>query len=279
MTDKNSKSKEIVLLNGKLIENQEARFSVFDPGFLYGLGLFETMRAYNNKIVYLDRHLKRIKDSAKLIKIAFPSLSGLKQAIKKAVKESGFSDAYVRLTLWKASQGANNLITVKKYKPYSVQAYKKGFSLSISSYRQNEGSFLAKIKTSNRLLYELALGEARGKGFDEAVILNNSGYVTEASRSNIFLVKDDQFFTPKLECGCLDGITRRVIFDLANKHKIKLQEDSLTIQDLYNADGVFLTNSLIGIMPVKSVEQYLILRPKIIEFLRQRYQLLLKNGT
>lgn len=280
MKDQNLKTKEITLLNGKLIENQEIGDIFSEPGFLCGWGLFETMRSCNNKIVYLEEHLERIKNSAKLINIKFTlSATNLKQTIKRAVKESRFLDARVRLTLWKSSSGVNSLITVKKYKPYSIQGYKKGFSLGVSSLRQNESTFLTRIKTNNRIFYELALEEAKGNGFDEALILNNSGNIAEASRSNIFLIKDNRLLTPKLENGCLDGITRRVIFYLAGKCKIKFQEASVTVQDLYNADGAFLTNSMMGIMPVRALEQHIIPKSKLMDLLIRQYQILLKNGS
>ncbi|OGX40156.1 MAG: hypothetical protein A2984_02740 [Omnitrophica WOR_2 bacterium RIFCSPLOWO2_01_FULL_41_12] len=245
--------KEIVFLNGKFISKDEAKLSVLEPGFLYGFGLFETMRAYQKKIVYLGAHLKRLKNSCKLIALKCPySPDKFKRMIKETVKINGFSDTYVRLTLWKSKAGTDILITAKKYQPYSPQRYIKGFSARISSLRQNENSLLGRIKSTNYLLCRLAYLEAKTKGLDEAIILNNRGYIAEGSRSNIFLVKDKALFTPSLQCGCLAGITRKVIFDLAKKYKIKICEGNFTIRDLYEADEAFFTNSLMGVMPLEN---------------------------
>jgi branched-subunit amino acid aminotransferase/4-amino-4-deoxychorismate lyase len=276
---------EIVFLNGKFIPPEEAKLTVSTPGFLYGWGLFETMRAYHNRIVYFDAHLRRLRESCYLVDIKCPySLAKLKTIIRQTVKINGFSDAQVRLTLWKAQSGADILITVKKYRPYSAnKEYKNGFRACVSSFKQNENFYLARLKTTNYLLYRLAYVEAKDKGFDEAIILNNRGYLTEGSRANIFLFKDRELWTPALGCGCLNGITRKVIFDLAKKYHLQASESNLTLSDLYAADEAFFTNSLLGIMPLAAIEKHRIgqgvSRYKITPFLMQKYQYLLKNAT
>ncbi|OGX18462.1 MAG: hypothetical protein A3K83_05575 [Omnitrophica WOR_2 bacterium RBG_13_44_8b] len=274
---------ELVFLNNKFLPAKEARLSALSPGVLYGFGVFETMRSYNSRIVYFDEHLKRIKNSSHLIAIRFPyTRRRLKQIIRKTVKINRVRDAYVRLTLWKSTQQADTLIVVKKYDPFPLQKYKTGFSAGVSSFRQNEFSFFPGIKTTDRLLYELSLQEAKNRGFDEAVILNSRGYISEATRSNIFFVKDKALFTPKSECGCLDGITRNIIFDFARDSKIKIYQGNFTIQDLYRAEEAFLTNSLMGIMPLAAVEKQRIGKAKCgqitAHFIKQ-YTFLLTHGT
>lgn len=275
------KLKEVVFLNGKFITPEEAKISVLAPGFLYGWGLFETMRAYYGNIVYLDAHLKRMKQACVSLKIKFPySLVKLKEVVKKIVKINGLNDAYLRITLSKSVSGTDTLVTAQKYQPYPRQKYKQGFRAYISNYRQNEHSFLARLKTSNYLFYQLAYAQAKNQGFDEAIILNNRGYISEGSRSNIFLIKDKALFTPALECGCLDGITRRVIMDLAKKSRIPVYSGNFTVRDLSWADEAFLTNSLLGVMPLVAVEKRLIgegRAGKISCFFMRRYNLLLRN--
>jgi len=270
----------IIFLNGKFIPGEQARLPILTPGFLYGWGLFETMRAYNNRIVYFDKHLERLKKSARLLNIRCPyPPAELKDIIQRIVKINGLKDAYVRLTLWKCEEGTDILVAVKKYQPYSSQEYKNGFRACISPFRQNEDSFLAQLKTTNYLLYRLAYTKAREKGFDEAIILNHKGYIAETSRSNLFFIKDKELFTPSLECSCLDGITRRVVFDLAKKYNIKAYEGNFSISDLYACDEVFLTNSLVGIMPLVSVEERRIglgrSQYKLTRFFREKYKSLL----
>lgn len=247
--------KKTVFLNGKFISQEDAKVSILTPGFLYGWAVFETMRSYKGAIVYLDAHLERIKNSSKLIGIEFPyPPSKLKAIIKEAVRINGFKDIYVRLTLCKKNLGTDILILIKKYTPYPIQKYKIGFSAMVSKFKQSDPMF-ARIKTTNRLFYELGLQEAKAKGFDEALILNPCGFLCEATRSSIFFAKDNEVFTPALECGCLEGITRRVIFDLARKYKLKIYEGNFTLRDLRQADEAFLTNSLLGVMPLRVIEK------------------------
>jgi branched-subunit amino acid aminotransferase/4-amino-4-deoxychorismate lyase len=283
MTIQNPKLKEIVFFNGKFIPQDEARASVFETGFLYGWGLFETMRSYQGGIVYLNEHLKRMQASSKLIKIKFPyPLAKIREAVKKTIKINSLQDAYIRINLWKSGHGSEISIIAKKYESYPSQKYKKGFYCQISQFRNNEGTFLIKIKSNNYLIYQLAYLEAKNKGFDEAILLNNRGFVAEASRSNIFLVKEARLFTPSLECGCLDGITRKVVFDLAKKYNLKIDEGNFTLQDLYNSDEIFLTNSLIGIMPAAAIEEYWARnkssKDKLTPFLMKEYDRLLRRG-
>ena len=275
--------KKIVFLNGKFIPQKAAKLPVLTPGFLYGWGLFETMRAYNNRIVYLEAHLERMKRSARLLNIrCLYSLIKFREIIYEIVKINALRDAYVRLTLWKTEIGTDTLIIAKKYHPYSSQKYKKGFRACISSFRQNEDSFLAQFKTTNYLLYRLAYTQAIEKGFDEAIILNRKGYIAQTSRSNLFFIKDKELFTPSLESRCLNGITRRVIFDLARKYNIKAYAGEFTILDLYASDEAFLTNSLLGIMPLASVEKCQIGKGrspyKLTRFFMEKYKSLLGNG-
>lgn len=274
--------KATIFLNGKFIPQEEAKLSVLTPGFLYGFGLFETMRAYKNRIVYFKAHLNRLKDSANLLKIRCPySLAELQKIIRQTVKINGFPDAYARLTLWKSTKTTDILVTVKKYQPYSEPKYRKGFRACIASLRQNENSYFVQLKTTSYLLYRLAYQEAGARGFDEAIILNHKGYIAEASRSNLFFIKDKELFTPALDCGCLDGITRRVIFDLAKIYNIKIYAGDFTLSDLYAADEAFFTNSLMGVMPLASVEKYQIgkgsSRYKVTALLMKEYKSLLKN--
>ncbi|MFH0912818.1 MAG: aminotransferase class IV [Candidatus Omnitrophota bacterium] len=273
---------DTVFLNGEFIPQEKAKLSVSTPGFLYGWGLFETLRAYNHRIVYFTAHLERIKHSCKLIGIGFPyPIVKLKEVILKTVKINKLQDAYVRLTLWKSQAGADTLVSAKKYQSYSPGKYRNGFCACVSSIRQNEESHLAHLKTTNYLLCRLAYLEAGKKGFDEAIILNNRGYIAEGSRANIFLIKAKELLTPALGCGCLDGITRKAVLNLAKKYHIKAYAANLTLSDLYQADEAFLTNSLFGIMPLASIEKHKINKGsgsyEMTRFFMEKYRSLFKR--
>lgn len=234
---------------------EEAKIPALSPGFLQGFALFETMRSYNGTIVRLGRHLRRMADSAKLLGLEprYPG-SRLRAVIGQAVGLSGSSDARVRIILSKGALGTDTLIIAQKYDPPAALKYRNGFKVCISSLRQDESSFLSGLKTTSRVLYELSFNEARTKGLDEAVILNKSGYVAECSRSNIFFVQDKAIYTPSLVTGCLGGITRSIVFDLSRQHGLKIYEGKFIVQDVSGAQEAFLTNSLMGIMPLVSLE-------------------------
>ncbi len=146
----------------------------------------------------------------------------------------------------------------------------------ISRVRQQD-IFLAQLKCTSRLLYERAQEEAKAKGFNEAIILNKKGNLAEASRANIFFVLRHELFTPALLCGCLNGITRKAIMDLAKIYKIKVNEGNFLPQALLGSDEAFLTNSLIGVMPLRKIGKKKIGRGKnkLTQFFRQKYLQLL----
>lgn len=272
--------KNILFLNGKFMLAEETKLSILTPGFLLGFGLFETMRCYNKKIIYLDRHLSRLRNSAKLIGIRLPySQAQLKGIITKTVLLNKVNDACVRLTLSGKDFGIHTLVTVKKYAPYAPDRYARGFSLQVCEFRQGN-TFLAQLKATNRALYELSYRKAKAAGFNEALILNCRGNIAEASRSNIFFIQGKKIFTPALSNGCLNGVTRQVVFDLAKKNNLKIYEGRFTLLDLYRADEAFLTNSLMGVMAVASIERKRIgdtAPGKLTKFFMHKYNLLLKR--
>ncbi len=253
----NLKTGEVIFLNGEFLDTEDAKILSPSSGLFYGRGLFETMRSYNGKIIYLSKHLERLRSAAGLVnlKLSYPAAK-LKKIIKEALHLSFFKDAYVKLILWKNGKAAEIALFVKNYKPPLGIKYKKGFSAAVSGFRQDGNSLLSRVKSLSRLMLELAKDEAKAKGFDEALLLNTEGYIAEGTRSNIFFVKNKVIFTPSLDCGCLNGITRNVIFDFAKKERLKIAEGKFILQDLYEADEAFLTNSLIGVMPLARVGNY-----------------------
>ncbi|MBU1727327.1 MAG: aminotransferase class IV [Candidatus Omnitrophica bacterium] len=269
-----------IYFNGKFIKVEEASIPVLDPGFLFGLALFETMRWHNGRIVYFDAHLKRIRDGAKSIGLDFSySCDRLKTIIKKVARLNRLEDGYVKMLIWRGQKKTGIMVIAKEYVPHPRLKYKKGFSVCISNLRKDEGCFLSGLKSTNRILYQLSMRQAEKSGFDEALILNSRGYLSEASRSNIFFAKDSELFTPGLECACLPGITRKAVFDLAARLGIKVYEGNFTKEDLSGADEAFLTNSLMGIMPLTSINGKNIGKGKcgyLTRIIIRRYNCLLK---
>jgi len=274
---------KVVFLNGGFISFKKVKLFLLNPGFLYGWSVFETMRAYKNKIIYLEKHLARLKQSAGYLDLALPySLDKIKKIIFKTLELNQIKDAYVRLTLFKNIKRKNAFfVYVKKYRAYPQIKYQQGFKVGLAQLRINTDYFFTGLKTGNYLLYEFAYQQARKKGYEEAVLLNNQGYVVEGVHSNIFWVKERKLFTPALKCGCLAGITRQWVLDFAKENGIKTIQGFFTLKDAKNAEEIFITNSLIGIMPVGWFINRKLKRDKFktTDFLRQNYNYFLKHGT
>ncbi|MCM8792007.1 MAG: aminotransferase class IV [Candidatus Omnitrophica bacterium] len=272
--------KNVIFFDGNFLELEKAKVSLSEPAFLYGWSVFETMRAYRKKIVYFRMHLERIKRSSSYLSLNFSySFKEIEKIIFKLIDLNKMKDVCVRLTLFKNLKERTSIfIWIRPYQAYSDLQYLKGFRADVSEFRVNKNSFLANLKSGNYLLYQLSYQQAKRRGFDEAVILNSDGYIAEASRSNVFFVKENKIFTPSLECGCLEGITRQVVMDIAKKHNLKVKKGSYTLDDLLKADEAFLTNSLMGIMPLVYIGKHRIGKSKfnLTHFLLKEYDYLLK---
>jgi len=264
----------LVYLDDKILKEEEAKITLAE-GFLYGYGLFETMRSYRDKIFRLDSHIDRLIDSCSLIYLEPPDKSFIIEKTKELLKESKISDTYIRINLFKEKENTKFCIIIREFKPYPQKVYERGFRCIISEFRQNEYSILSKIKSLNYLNNRLALKEAKEKKADEAIILNTKGNLCEGSRTNIFLIKNSEIFTPSLDCGCLKGITRDTVIEIAKKEGLRVYEEKISLEDLYNAEEAFLTNSLMEIMPLVYLDERPInkgIPGNITKFLWKKYQ-------
>jgi len=254
---------EIVYLNGSLVPLSQARFSPLDYGFLYGYGLFETMRAYSGRIFRLEKHLARLHRSAKFLGIDLDSVPNLEKAVYDTLQANNLSDARIRLTIsggegntipdLLARQAPTVLIVARSYSPSSSQVYQQGFKAIVSRIRRNSQSPVSAIKSLNYLDSLLARREAKVAGADEAILLNEQGFLAEASTSNIFLVSGDTLLTPSDDSGILPGITREAVLEIACSSGVKTMVREIALEELHQADEAFLTNSVIEIMPLTQV--------------------------
>ncbi len=254
---------EIVYLNGSLIPRSQARISALDYGFLYGFGLFETMRAYGGRVFRLDRHLSRLARSAEMLGVPIEALE-LKGAVMDTLQANKLGDARIRITISigegemvpdpSTCQKPTVLILAADYQPYPEQVYQKGFRAVVSSIRRNSQSPLSRLKSANYLESMLARQEARAAGVDEALCLNDKGLLAEASMSNIFLVADGTLKTPGQESGILPGITREAVLELALQLGINAIEHDILLDELFQAREAFFTNSLIEVMPLTELD-------------------------
>ncbi len=272
---------EIIYLNGDLIPRSQARLSPFDHGFLYSYGLFETMRAYSGCIFRLERHLERLSGSAKLLGLPL-SASVIEKACYDTLQANNLKDARIRLT---ASIGEGEavpdlpkhpkptvLVIATSHIPPSAETYRNGYKALVSALRQNSQSPLSHLKSANYLNNVLARREAKAEGADEAILLNEQGFLCEGSTSNIFLVSKGTLITPGEESGCLPGVTRQVVTELAQALGISLVEREVRLEELLRADEAFLTNSIMELMPLAEVNGQRIGRRRVTESLMQAYK-------
>ena len=255
---------EVIYLNGSLMPSSEASISVSDHGFLYGYGLFETMRAYAGKIFLLERHIKRLMDSAEIIGLS-SGLAGidLRKACQDTLAANGIEDARIRLTVtngesdgfpWTASDHRPTVvITARPYTPLPTEKYEQGIKIGVSAQRRCNQSVTSGIKSTNYLPNVLARTEAAAYGLDEALLLNDDGFIAEGGCSNAFFVKSSRLVTPSLGSGVLPGITRELVIELAEMLGIGVTEGTVGLGTLKNCDESFLTNSTMEIMPVVAV--------------------------
>jgi branched-chain amino acid aminotransferase group I len=265
---------EIIYLNGQLVSRFEAKLSPFDHGFLYGYGLFETMRAYNGRIFRLDSHLTRLRCSAESIGLAHTILTteegkqSLKAACMATLEANELKDARIRLTV-SAGEGDMTpdistcssptvLITARTLAPLPPEKYGTGFKAAISFLRRNSQSALSRLKSTCYMENVLARMTARAAGYDEAILLNEQGYLAEGSTTNVFLVSHGELITPCFESGVLPGITRDAVLEIARTSNIKATERWVELNELIEAQEAFVTNSILELMPLVSVEGRLI---------------------
>ncbi len=255
-----------VYLNGKIVPSKEAVVSVFDHGFLYGDGIYETMRVYDGVIFKLDEHLQRLFRSASLIGLSVPlEFDSLKSSIYDTLIANKLRNAYLRLTV---SRGPGTVgldpdfcteptvvIIAQEFREYPKSFYENGISLIVADTKRNlKEAIDPRIKSLNFLNNILAKIEAKKRGAYEAVMLNASGKLTEGTICNLFFYKGGVLCTPSPGCGILDGITRGMTIELARREDIRVKEGEFTREDLYSAEEVFITNTTMEIMPVSKVD-------------------------
>jgi branched-chain amino acid aminotransferase len=269
MTTRIEIMEEIVYLNGQLVPRSKAKLSPFDHGFLYGYGLFETMRAYNGHIFRLDRHLARLRPSAQSLGLTHNVIAtldavkgdqSLETACMETLEANKLKDARLRLTI---SAGEGNmtpdpgtcssptvLVTAQNLVSLPHEKYESGFKAALSSLRRDSQSPLSRLKSTCYMENILARTEAKAAGCDEAILLNERGYVAEGSSTNIFLLSNGELVTPSLESGVLPGITREAVLEIAQASNIKTMERQVELKELTEAEEAFITNSILELIPL-----------------------------
>ncbi len=255
---------EQVFLNDKLVDIDKATISVTDSGFLYGAGLFETMRSHNGVVFALTDHLDRLFASADVLSINNPyDREYITEAINKVLLANKLTDARLRLTLTNGPMAESEeqrkstlLITAAKFRPYPPEYYKKGVLVVLCPFKQNPIDPASGRKTTSYFSRMIALNMAHQKRAAEAIWFTVDNRLAEGCISNVFLVKDSVLYTPPINTPVLPGVARKTVCLLAKQNSIKLTEKDLSIDDLLGADEIFLTNVIMQVMPITRVENH-----------------------
>ena len=260
----------LIYLDGMLVPESQARISVFDHGLLYGDGVFEGIRFYSGRVFRLEQHTRRLYDSAKalLLEIPLPP-EELVRATLATVRANGLENGYIR-TVVTRGVGPMGLSPYKCPKPtvfiiaasiqlYPESAYENGLVMATVPTRRARHDILApQVKSLNYLNNVMAKVEALQAGAEEGLMLNDSGLVAECTGDNIFIVRDGSISTPPLTAGALDGITRRVVFEIADELRIPFRERDISRHDIFTADECFLTGTAAEVIAAVKLDQRVI---------------------
>jgi len=282
-----------IYIDGKYLDERNAKISVFDHGLLYGDGIFEGIRVYNGRVFKLKEHIDRLFYSAKAILLEIPlKHEEVMRAVVETCRRNKLKEGYVRLLVTRgigtlglnpnSCKSPSVVVIAGKIQLYPPALYEKGMEIvTVPTVRNLHSALNPAIKSLNYLNNILAKIEANNAGCEEAIMLNAEGYVAECTGDNLFIVKAAQLLTPPLSAGALYGITRGVVMDLAREKGLQVGEPNLTRYDVFNADECFLTGSGAEIVPVVKVDGRIIgtgTPGPVTRDLVQRYHALTKNS-
>ena len=257
-----------ISVNGRITDKEKAVVSIFDHGFLYGEGVYETLRTYNHRPFLFDRHMARLRQSADMLALNVPfSNNEIAAELKKTMSAASLEhEAYIRILL---TRGVGDLtydprdtpkpslvIIVKNHIDPPEEAYQDGINVVITKVVRNHPSTVnPKIKSNNLLNSVLAMQEAIRRGAFEGIMRNYRGELAECTTANLFIVRKDVAITPPVEAGLLPGITRAFLFEISKDTGIVVKEAILKDADLFNADEAFLTSTTRELVPIVKVNR------------------------
>jgi branched-chain amino acid aminotransferase len=290
-----------VNVNGRVFDQEHAVISVFDHGFLYGEGVYETLRTYNGQPFLLDRHMRRLRRSAGMLALDVPlSDADMEARQRDTMQAAGLGDAgreaYIRILLTrgigeltydpKATPTPSIVIIVKPHVEPPAEVFERGVTVSLVPIMRNHpGSVNPMIKSNNLLNNALAMQEAFRRGGFEGVMRNYRGEIAECTQSNLFIVKNGEALTPPLDAGLLPGITREFLFEVGRDRGITVREAVLRDDDLFGADEAFLTSTTREVVPIVRVDDCTIgsgrpgaVTRALLDGFRQQTELLSRSG-
>jgi branched-chain amino acid aminotransferase len=258
----------LININGVLAAPEEARISVFDRGFLYGDSVYEVTQTIRGIPFRLDLHLERLRKSASKIGLSILTTDlELKKQIARTLIALDEPTVYLRLVVTRGGEeeisldpntpGRENIVIIaKELKPYPIEWYEKGVRVIIADTIRNPlESIDPNVKSGNYLNNVMAFGEASKIGAYDAIMLNHHGEVTEATTSNVWMIKDGTIYTPPLRSGLLEGLTRKALLQISQHAKIPVFEKTITPQELFEADEIFLSSTTKKLIPITTLNE------------------------
>jgi len=272
-----------VAVNDRIVLEQEAGLSCMDRGFLYGDGLFETLKAREGRVDFLGRHMDRMRSGARELGLPFPPPDALPGLVRELLARNRIQGAAAvklclsrgrhtgALTLF-APERATRVLLARPWRPPDPSRWEEGLCVVVETgVRQNERSGLCHLKTLNYLPSLLVRTRAHRAGYEDAVLLNTRDEVCECTTSNLFWFRGDGLETPALSCGLLPGVVRAVLLDLLARAGTPARQVHAGVQALREAEEVFVTNSLAEILPVGRIGNERFPRRERTRALRERF--------
>jgi branched-chain amino acid aminotransferase len=259
---------EKVFLNDKIVEAGKGCIGVSDSGFLYGMGLFETMRSYNGAVFRMSDHLDRMAESGKALGIFVPEKDFVERAVYQTLEANELSDARIRVTVSNGPMSGQErkptvLVSAAEFAAYPAEYYKNGVLTVISDYRQNPFDPTCGHKTTSYFARMEAIRTAHQKKAAEALWFTPAGKLAEGCVSNVFMAKGGVLYTPPKETPVLEGIARKTVLEIAEENSIELEQKELSLEDCLAADEIFLTNVIMQVMPVIGIEKHTVGEGKV----------------
>jgi branched-chain amino acid aminotransferase len=254
-------------INGRILPDTDACLSPLDRGFLYGDGLFETLKVDGKRIYFLEKHLARMQEGARFLRIPFPADIDFPCVLQELRERNGIrGEASAKICLTRGRH-RNSLfldppssptvvILLHPYQSPTPGDWEKGLSVTLErEILQNDSSSLCRIKSLNYLLYLLVRTRARDRGYEDAILTNRANEICEATTSNLFFFRQGRLETPALSCGLLPGVLRQALMECLGRAGQPVREVKLAPEALHSCEEIFVTNSLVEILPVGRVDQ------------------------
>ena len=261
----------LVFLNGQIIKEEDAKVSISDLSYQFGYGLFETIRCEQGIPLFFESHFKRLTHSARELKMPFPpEIEEMKKWIKEVLSANKLKSARIKIIISKRLEEKFNVLILVS----GLEQLPSSYSLITKVLGRDLNSISYRHKTTSRADSYVTYKEALSTGFNDVIYLNEKNELLECTRANIFLVMQDKIITPLLESGILSGVTREKIIEIARRDGLLIEEKNVHSLYLNKATDFFITNAMIGLMPVSKVK----LEDKEYNFPKDSKTIHLKNA-